>query len=145
MMQGMALQGIEAVIVAMPMAGRPRAAVPDFRVPDRAAASVRTPAGAAAPAALAGLLAVQEAEGNAARDREARRRGTMMLDELARLQRAMLGGQLDPDSLRSLAALAAGPGSAGAGAADPLLAAAVRAIAVRARVELARLSAAARK
>jgi hypothetical protein len=141
MMQGMALQSIEAAVVAMPAAVRPQAATPGFRVPDRAAASVRTPAGAAAPAALAGLLAVQEAEGNAARDRDARRRGAMMLDELARLQRALLGGQIDPDGLRSLAALAAGAD----GAADPVLAAAVRAISVRARVELARLSAAARR
>ena len=107
--------------------------------------TVRTPAGVAAPVALAGLLAVQEAEGNAARDREARRRGAMMLDELTRLQRALLGGQIDPDNLRALAALAAGPDGAGDGAADPMLAAAVRAVSVRARVELARVSAAARR
>jgi hypothetical protein len=141
MMQGVTLQSVETAILAMPVAAGPQATTPGFRVPNRAATPVRTPAGAAAPTALIGLLAVQEAEGNAARDREARRRGAMMLDELARLQRALLGGQVDPEGLRSLAALAAGAD----GAADPMLAAAVRAISVRARVELARLSAAARK
>ncbi len=85
---------------------------------------------------MLGLLAVQEAEADAARDRDARKRGKAMLDALARLQRMMLAGQFDAEELRNLAALAADP----AEAADPALGAALREVAVRARVELARLA-----
>ncbi len=145
-MQGMGLQGIQAAagltLNAMRQQGAASATVPGFRVAEQlSTATARAPAGAAAPASLLGLLAVQEAEGAAARDCDARKRGKRMLDELARLQRALLTGRLDPDGLRTLAALASDP----AGAADPVIAAVVRAVAVRARVELARLEAAARR
>ena len=144
-MQGTTMQGIQAAATSPLAAVRPQGtgygAGTAFRVAEQPSAAVRAPTGAAAPAALLGLLAVQESEGEAVRDRDARRRGKQMLDELTRLQRALLGGRLDPENLRALAALAADPGIA----ADPLLAAAVRAVSVRARVELARLAAAARR
>lgn len=143
-MQGTGLQGIQAPGTAGVAAPRPQplpsGAAFGARVAEQpASAAVRAPAGAVAPAALLGLLAVQEAEGDAARDRNARKRGKQMLDELARLQRALLSGRLDPSSLRALAALAGDP----ADAADPATAAIVRAVAVRARVELARFRVAA--
>jgi Class II flagellar assembly regulator len=147
-MQGvMAPQDIQGAAGALGLAATARpqqgAAPGGFRVGEQASAgSARgAPTEAAAPAALAGLLAVQEAEAEAARDRAARRRGKEMLDELSRLQRALLTGRLDPDRLRGLAALAADP----ADAANPALGAALRAVAIRARVELARLGAAARR
>lgn len=141
-MQGMALQDIQGSTEGLALAtARPQTAAlgsaPRFRVAEQPAA-VRGPT-AAAPAALLGLLAVQEAEGAATRDRDAHKRGTLMLYELTRLQRALLAGRLDPESLRALAALAGDP----AVAADPAIAAVVRAIAMRARVELARFGAAA--
>jgi len=144
-MQGVALQDIQSTADGLALAAaRPQAAAfgsePGFRVAEQRSA-IRSPAAAAAPAALLGLLAVQEAEGAAARDRDARKRGKLMLDELARLQRALLVGRLDPENLRALGALAGDS----AVAADPALAAAVRAIAVRARVMLARFGAAATK
>jgi hypothetical protein len=143
-MQGTGLQGIQAPGAAAVAAPRPQPTVSGaafgVRVAEQAsAAAVRAPAGATAPGALLGLLAVQEAEGDAVRDRDARKRGRQMLDELARLQRALLSGRLDPSSLHALAALAGDP----ADAADPAISAVVRAVAVRARVELARLRAAA--
>ena len=144
-MQGMALQDIQAPTDGLALAAaRPQGAASgsasSFRVAEQLSAA-RTPAGAVAPSALLGLLAVQEAEGAAVRDRDARKRGKLMLDELARLQRALLGGRLDPENLRALAALAGDP----AVAADPAIAAVVRAAALRARVELARLEVAARR
>lgn len=143
-MQGIAaLQDIQgrggALAAAAAAAPRPQPGGSGFCVAEPPFPAARTPAGAVAPAALLGLLAVQEAEGAAARDRDARRRGKQMLDELARLQRALLTGRADRDGLRALAALAAESGDA----ADPALATLVRAVAVRARVELARLGAAA--
>ncbi len=142
-MQGVALQDIQAPADGLALAAaRPQAAAfgsaPGFRVAERPSA-VRSPAAAAAPAALLGLLAVQEAEGAAARDRDARKRGKLMLDELIRLQRALLGGRLDPENLRALGALAGDS----AVAADPEIATVVRAIALRVRVELAQFGVAA--
>lgn len=140
-MQGGGIQRIAGAPGAALGSSRPGVstgfAVPGELVP----ASSRAPAAITASSALLGLLAVQEAEGDAVRDRAARRRGGRMLDELAKLQRALLAGRLDPATLRSLAELAADP----ADAADPAIAAAVRAVAVRARVMLAQLAAAARK
>ncbi len=142
-MQGVALQDIQGCADGLALAAaRPQAAAlgsaARFHVAEQASA-LRGPAAAAAPAALLGLLAVQEAEGAAVRDRDARKRGKLMLDELTRLQRALLAGRLDPENLRALAALA-GDSTV---AADPAIAAAVRAVTVRARVELAQLKAAA--
>jgi len=104
-----------------------------FRLPPE-----RTEALPAAPAAaevtLGGILALQEAESLALRDREARRRGQEMLAALTRLQRALLEGHRDLPGLRRLAALAEDIPPA----ADPDLAQALAAVALRARVELAR-------
>ncbi len=89
----------------------------------------------AAPMALAGMLALQEAEGSAVGDRAARRHGQALLSRLTRLQRALLAGPADPGLLDELARLV----EAQPPAADPALAGVLRAIAVRVRVELARL------
>jgi hypothetical protein len=86
--------------------------------------------------ALPGMLALQEAEAEASRDREARRHGQAVLEELAGLQRALLAGPADPALLNRLTALTKAPPEA----ADPLLRAALQAVALRAKVELARLS-----
>jgi hypothetical protein len=94
-------------------------------------------AGAAAPTESVsplGLLALQEQGRGEAEDREARRRGEALLEELTALQAALLGGDVDPARLARLAALA--EGEAGH---DPGLRDAVQAIETRARVELARL------
>lgn len=142
-MQGTVMQGLQAPGASPLAPARPQqggyGAGAAFRVAEQPAAAALAPTGAAAPAALFGLLAVQEAQGEAVRDRDARRRAKQMLDELTRLQRALLAGRPDPETLRALAALAGDLSVA----ADPVLAAAVRAVAVRARVELARLAAAA--
>lgn len=92
-----------------------------------------TAAAPSAPAAPAGMLALQEWQGDAVRDREARRRGEAILAALAALQRALLGGG-DDAALERLAALTEDVPEA----ADPRLATLVRALALRARVELAR-------
>ncbi len=97
---------------------------------------------AAAPAAVEfpSLLAMQEASSEPAKDRDARRHGKAMLDALARLQRALLGGG-GVDALESLANLVRATPQPD----DPGLAAVQRAVLVRAAVELqrARLQAAA--
>lgn len=137
-MQGTAVQGFQGAAAVVVAARRPAqdGNSAAFRVSAQAApGTARAAAPAAAPEVLLGLLAVQEAEGDAARDRAARKRGKEMLDELARLQRALLAGRLDPARLHALATLSADP----ADAADPALSAVLRAVAVRARVELARL------
>ncbi len=103
-----------------------------FRLP---AASEALPGSrTSAPAGLEGMLALQEREADAARDRGARRHGQSLLRELAALQRALLDGGGDAACLQRLAAL----GRATPDAADPGLAAIVRSLAVRAAVELAR-------
>jgi hypothetical protein len=99
---------------------------------DRAARTLAaTPA-----AALDAMLALQEAEVEAARDRNARRHGKALLEALAELQRALLGGGGGEEgpALQRLAALAAAP----ADAANPALAGVLRALSLRAQVELAR-------
>jgi protein-disulfide isomerase-like protein with CxxC motif len=88
----------------------------------------------AATPALVGLLAVQEAESDAARNRAARRRGRELLEALSALQRAVLEGGADPAGLARLATLAEDTPAA----ADPALGEVVHAIVLRARVELAR-------
>ncbi len=68
------------------------------------------------------------------RDRDAKRRGRDLLDELAGLQREMLAGDPDPARLTRLADLARDIPLA----ADPRLRDVMQAIVVRARVEAAR-------
>jgi hypothetical protein len=87
-----------------------------------------------APAALAGLLALQETLPDAARDRAARRHGRDMLAALAGLQRALLGGGDAAAALERLAGLVGNM----APAADPALATVLAALTLRCRVELAR-------
>lgn len=84
--------------------------------------------------AMTSLLAMQEAESDAQQDREARRHGQAVIDELAELQRALLG-EARPD-LERLARLMDRPSAA----ADPGLASVMRAIRLRAGIELARRS-----
>ncbi len=96
-----------------------------------AAAEAQHSAAVAAPGL--GLLALQSGQGDRERDGEARRRADSLLEDLAGLQREMLGGTPDPARLARLAALA--QGEAGA---DPALREVVEAIALRAAVELAR-------
>jgi Class II flagellar assembly regulator len=95
---------------------------------------------AATPAAaLDAMLALQEAEAEATRDRNARRHGRALLDALAELQCALLAesgagdGQDGPVLQRLAGLLEASPG-----AADPALAGVLRALSLRAQVELAR-------
>jgi hypothetical protein len=99
------------------------------------AASAAAGLTAAASVATPGMLALQEAETDAARDRRARRHGQAVLDELANMQRALLAGGADPAMLRRLAALV----RALPEAADPHLQVILRAVALRATVELTRL------
>ena len=120
-------------IVAAP-SGPMRQGLPAFVVDmglDRAARTLAaTPA-----AALDAMLALQEAEAEAARDRNARRHGKALLEALAELQRALLaGGDEEGPALQCLAALAADPPDA----ASPGLAGVLRALSLRAEVELAR-------
>lgn len=114
---------------------RPRraAGVAGFHVEDTPA---HTAASAAQPVSLHTLLALQEAEGDAVQDREARRHAGSMLSALSAVQRAMLGGNGAAVSaaLGGLADLA----RAGPAAIDPRLAAVARAIALRAAIESAR-------
>jgi hypothetical protein len=83
---------------------------------------------------LDGMLALQEQEADAIRDREAHRHGRALLQALSTLQQAVLSGCGEEASLHHLAALAEGLPAA----ANPGLAAAIQALALRARVELAR-------
>lgn len=102
-----------------------------FKVPEARAAAAET-ANAASAIAMPPLLAMQEAESAALQDRDARRHGEALMEELTGLQRALLGGR-EPD-LDRLAALA----ERKVGAADPALAGVMRAIQLRAGIELAR-------
>ena len=78
------------------------------------------------------LLALQEAESGMHQDREAKKHGTAIVDELTELQCALLGG--DGPDLDRLETLVARPISAS----DPVLAGLVRAVRLRAGIELAR-------
>lgn len=108
---------------------------PAFRMPDASSGEAEAAAssGAASAVEMPSLLAMQEAYGEPVQDREARRHGKAMLDALARLQRALLGGE-GPDALQSLANLV----RATPEPSDPRLAAVQRAVLVRAAVELQR-------
>lgn len=87
--------------------------------------------------AMTSLLAMQEVESDAQQDREARRHGEAVIEQLAELQRALLWNA-GPD-LDRLARLLDQP----VAAADPGLAGLMRAIRLRAGIELARRSRAA--
>jgi len=102
-----------------------------FRVP--AEAREAGGAAAAAPAAPVGLMALQEADDAAARDRRGAGRARDLLRELAGIQADLLRGGADPERLERLARLAEGEAPP-----DPVLADALAGIALRARVELAR-------
>ncbi|MBV8914468.1 MAG: hypothetical protein JOZ05_15690 [Acetobacteraceae bacterium] len=90
-----------------------------------------------ATVALPSLLLMQEAESSALQDRDAKRHGSAMIDELQELQRSLLGNGAPP--LDRLAQLA----ERRVVAADPRLACVMRAIQLRAGIELARHRAAA--
>lgn len=116
---------------------RPREGVGEFRASDRAGAGTAAAGVSAtsAPGSLLGLLALQEDETGAERDRAARRHGDALLRELAALQRGLLGDEAEVmTALSRLAVLT----EQAQEAADPGLAAIVRAVALRARIEVAR-------
>ncbi len=116
-------------------AGKARAGKGGFSLGGSGAAGSAAEAhGTAAVAAPGlGLLALQSGQGDQERDQEARRRADTLLEDLAGLQREMLGGAADPARLARLAAL-----SHGETGADPALREVVEAIALRAQIELAR-------
>ena len=110
-----------------------------FRLPNEAGSSaMQSTAGAAAARGLDALLALQEAgaavDDPVLRDREARRHGRKVLDALAALQKALLGGGGERDALGHLSALLGGMPQA----TDPQLAALLGSVGLRARIELAR-------
>lgn len=119
--------------------GRATGAQGRFRVPTDggtgAASEARESAAADGVSIAASLIALQETIEAGERDREAKGRADAMLDELAALQRAMLGGAISPARLAALASLSDQSGLA----ADPRLADLVAAVSLRAKVELARL------
>jgi hypothetical protein len=104
-----------------------------FRLP--AAAGESTEAAGAQAATPLGLMALQEAEDAAARDRRGAARARDMLKELSALQAEMLRGAADPARLERLVRLVEGEAPS-----DPVLADALAGIALRARIELARRS-----
>jgi hypothetical protein len=82
------------------------------------------------------MLARPEQDAPAARDRRARQHGQALLQALARLQAALIGGGDEVACLHHLTAVTKGY----AAAADPGLAAIIQALSLRAQVELARRS-----
>jgi Class II flagellar assembly regulator len=129
-----AIDGVGPIRATRIGAKGPARASSGFTVPDETAVSSRAAAEAAPPAGLASMLTLQEAGGDAAEDREARRHGQDLLAALAALQRALLIGNDDAATLEQLAELAASVPRA----TDRRLAAIVSAIIVRVQVELAR-------
>jgi hypothetical protein len=129
-----AIEGVGRSSTVRPGRRGPQRASAGFSVPDEMAVSSHAAAEAAPPAALASMLTLQEAGGDAVQDREARRHGHDILAALGELQRALLIGNDDAAALRRLADLAASvPHTT-----DRRLAAIVLAIVVRVQVELAR-------
>ncbi len=118
--------------MAAPGQAPARPGAPGFTVDLGLEGAARTLAATPA-AALDAMLALQEAEAESVRDRAARRHGKALLEALAALQHALLGGEEGPALQRLAALLAAMPE-----AADPRLGAVLRAVALRAQVELAR-------
>jgi hypothetical protein len=116
--------------------GAARSAATGFSVPARQPGTLA----AAAPAlevGLSGMLALQEEQGGAVQDREARRRGQELLAELAALHLVLLGGTDETGTTAVLHRLA-GLARAVPLAASPALRQAIAAIVLRSRVELAR-------
>jgi hypothetical protein len=106
-----------------------------FAVPAEAAPDTAAPAMVAATGGLEAMLALQEMGGEPIADRDARRHGRAILDELAALQRALLDPEgASEEALARLATLAESAPEAG----DPALRAAVAGVVLRAKVELAR-------
>jgi hypothetical protein len=87
---------------------------------------------AAAPTSVQGMLVLQEEFVAEPPDRRARRRGHDLLRALTGLQRDLLGGGVDPASLRRLANLLADVPAAD----DPTLRGDIDAVVLRARIEL---------
>ena len=114
-----------------------------FRMPAESAGAGSSAAAASQPArGLDALLALQETaaavQDPATRDREARRHGRDLLEELAALQKALLVGDGGEEAGgRALARLVALLRSMPA-AADPGLDGVLRSVGLRARLELAR-------
>lgn len=110
-----------------------------FRLPNPADTAQGVAASStAATRGLDALLALQEtgvaADNPAVRDREARRHGRAILEALAELQKALLGGSDDSEVLGRLGALLGSlPPAADAG-----LAVLLNSVSLRARIELAR-------
>jgi Class II flagellar assembly regulator len=129
-----AIEGVGPTRATRIGAKGPARASSGFTVPDDTAVSSHAAAEAAPAAGLASMLTLQEAGGDAAEDREARRHGQDLLAALAALQRALLIGNDDAATLEQLAELAASVPRA----TDRRLAAIVSAIIVRVQVELAR-------
>lgn len=90
------------------------------------------PAIATAAVSASSLLLMQEAKSNVRQDREARRHGEQLMEQLSALQRGLLGGDLA--DLERLSRLVERPIQAD----DPALASLLKAIQVRAAIELAR-------
>lgn len=86
------------------------------------------------PAALGGVLALQEQAADVLRDRQARQHGHALLQALASLQHALLAGGCCAGTLRQLAALA----DTCPAPSHPGLAAVLQGLSLRAQVELAR-------
>ena len=127
----MIITGLGAAPAAAP--GSPRAAASSFAVaPPSTRPGGLAPASAASP--LDAMLALQEQQGDATRDREARRHGHALLQALAALQHALLAGHGEGECLQRLCALGADTPIA----ADPGLAAVLRGVVLRAQIELAR-------
>ena len=125
----MVIKGLANVVPPAP--SKDRTGTGGFAV---AAGSPAATAALSAAAPLDGLLLLQEADNAPARDRRARKHGRAVLDALARLQLALLGGDPDSAALRTLAALLEQAPAAD----DPALRTMLGAIALRAEVELAR-------
>jgi hypothetical protein len=102
-----------------------------FQISEARAEETETASGTVA-VALPSLLLMQEAGSAALQDRDAKRHGSAMIDELQDLQRSLLGE--GGPRLDRLAQLAGRPVTA----ADPNLAGVLRAIQLRAGIELAR-------
>ncbi len=102
---------------------------------DSGAAEGASPLAEATPVSLGMMMAAEELDRDATRDRAARRHGLVMLGGLTALQRALLGGNDTAASLDQLGALLADMPPA----ADPRLAALLDTIVLRVKVELALL------
>ena len=101
-----------------------------FHVPEAEVGSLAT---LSAPAALGGLLALQE-EPHEARDHQALATGMAVLGEMAMLQRDLLDGSDTGASAERIERLLAGL----AGASDPRLDGLLRQVTLRARIALLR-------